>query len=327
MGLAIVVLAAGLGTRYRAGAAGVPGKEHDGRSHAHAPIGTGDVKQLAPLGPAGEALLDYTLYDAEKAGFSDAVIVVAREIVDSMTMHLREIAPPIRVRLVVQNPHAHREATPLGTAHATLVGATGLTTPFAVANADDLYGREALAAVAAHLGASAAGAHARSGGAVVGYAAHATLSATGGVARAVCRVDDHGRLLEVVEHTGVRREGDALVSDTATLDDSTLVSMNLWGFDASFVDLVRPLVDRFVAERGNAIDGAGATVKARELRLPDVVGELVARGDLDVTVLPTTSTWLGVTHSHDAPNVRERLAELAAAGVYPSRTQSHRSPR
>lgn len=326
MGHAIVVLAAGLGTRYRAGAAGVPSKGHDGGSHAPATVGTGDLKQLAPLGPAGEALLDYTLYDAAQAGFSDAVIVVAREIVDSMRTHLSVFAPPIRVRLVVQNADPQRGTAPFGTAHATLVGATGLTTPFAVANADDLYGREAIATVHTYLASVATATRTRPGGAVVGYAAHATVSGAGGVSRAVCRVDEHGRLLEVEEHTGVRRDGDGLVSDTATLDDSTLVSMNLWAFDPAFVGLLRPLVDRFVAGRGEG-GGADTTMKHRELRLPDVVGELVARGALDITVLTTTSAWLGVTHPHDAPDVRARLAELTASGVYPSRVTSHRSPR
>ena len=99
----------------------------------------------------------------------------------------------------------------------------------------------------------------------------------------MCRVDEHGRLLHVEEHTGVRRDGDELVSDSATLDDATLVSMNLWGFDPAFVDLLCPLVDRFIAQRAE-VRGAGATTKYRELRLPDVVGELVARGELDVTV-------------------------------------------
>jgi hypothetical protein len=140
----------------------------------------------------------------------------------------------------------------------------------------------------------------------------------------VCRVDHRGRLLEVEEHTGVRRDGDGLVSDTATLDESTLVSMNLWGFDPAFVDLLRPLVDRFVVGRGDDND---ATVKRRELRLPDVVGELVARRELDITVLTTTSTWLGVTHAHDAANVRAQLAELTETGIYPAHLTSRQSPR
>ena len=94
--------------------------------------------------------------------------------------------------------------------------------------------------------------------------------------------------------------------------------MNLWGFDPSFVELLRPIVARFIEEH-RADD--------RELRLPDVVGELVARGELDVTVLPTTSTWLGVTHPEDAPFARERLAALTADGVYPSRAVGEASPR
>jgi MobA-like NTP transferase domain len=300
MGLAIVVLAAGLGTRY------------------------GGLKQLAPLGPSGEALLDYTLHDAAAAGFSEAVLVVAPEIVSAMTAHLDRFVPPVAVRLVVQDAETPRRATPWGTAHATMVGARGIDGSFAVANADDAYGSDAIATIAAYLRTQDATPHAvtqhpqhgRHTAAVVGYAAGATLAASGGVSRAVCRVDDHGRLLSIIEHTGVRREAGRLVSDMATLDETTLISMNLWGFGPSFVETLRPIVADFVAHHRD---------DDRELRLPDVVGELTAREELDVSVLPTTSTWLGVTYTDDAHLVRERLAELTAAGVYPSFAAEDRS--
>ena len=278
MGLAIVVLAAGLGTRY------------------------GGRKQLAPLGPAGETLFDYTLHDAAAAGFVDAVLVVAPETVGAVTAHLNEFVPPIAVRLVEQRARRGSGTRPWGTAHATIVGGDGMTTPFAVANADDAYGAEAIAALATHLRARAAERGSRFG-AVVGYAAATTLSSRGGVSRAVCRIDERSRLVHIEEHTGVRRAAGRLVSDTATLDETTLVSMNLWGFSPGFLDLLRPIVARFVAEHRD---------DDRELRLPDLVGELVARGDLEVAVLPTTSTWLGVTHPEDASVVRERLAALPA---------------
>ena len=282
MELAIVVLAAGLGTRY------------------------GGLKQLAPLGPAGEALLDYTLHDAGAAGFSNAVLVVAPGIVDAVTAHLHDFVPPIAVRLVEQHAGASPRSRPWGTAFATMVGAAGLTTPFAVANADDAYGSAAIAALAAHLRSRATepGVHF---GAVVGYPASATLSSHGGVSRAICRVDAHGRLVHIEEHTGVRRDDGRLVSDTAALDETTLVSMNLWGFSPGFLNLLEPIVARFVEDH-RADD--------LELRLPDVVGELVARGQLEVAVLPTTSPWLGVTHPEDAPLVRERLAALDVAAHF-----------
>lgn len=292
MGLAIVVLAAGIGTRY------------------------GGRKQLEPLGPAGEIVLDYTLHDAAAAGFSHAVLVVADGMVDAMAAHLDAFAPSITVSLVVQ-PAVR--ATPYGTVHATVVGADGLTEPFAVANADDSYGAEAIAAVAAALRAMKSVPSTRSA-VLVGYAAGATLSPHDGVSRAVCRVDTHGRLLGVEEHTGVRRDATGIVSDTATLDESTLISMNLWGFDPSVVELLQPIVDRFIAQHQDDTIGA-------ELRLPDLVGELVARGEIDVTVIPTTSTWLGVTHPQDAAHVRERLAALTEAGVYPSRSSGTGSTR
>ncbi|HEY5013170.1 MAG TPA: NTP transferase domain-containing protein [Acidimicrobiia bacterium] len=293
MALAIVVLAAGHGTRF------------------------GSLKQLAPLGPAGEALLDYTLYDAAAAGFSRAVLVVAPETVAPTTAHLRDFAPPLPVALVVQPIGDTRRSKPWGTAHATLVGATGLASAFAVANADDAYGAEAIATMASFLGERAPGV-ARHAGAVIGYSAAATLSANGGVSRAVCRVDAQGQLLAIEEHTGVRRAptatGPGIVSDSAVLDETTPVSMNLWGFQPSFVELLRPVVERFVAT---------APADEHELRLPDVVGDLVAGGALRVAVLPTTSTWLGVTYPDDAPAVRQRLVALAAAGVYPT-LASHR---
>ena len=292
MALAIVVLAAGLGTRF------------------------GSLKQLAPLGPAGEALLDYTLYDAAAAGFSRAVLVVAPETVEPTNAHLRDFAPPLPVALVVQSIGDARRSKPWGTAHATLIGASALAGPFAVANADDAYGSEAIATMASFLREPEPG-DVRSSGAVVGYPAGSTLSVNGGVSRAVCRVDEQGLLLAIEEHTGVRRTatstgpatGPSIVSDTGTLHETTAISMNLWGFHPSFVEVLRPVVERFVAT---------APADEHELRLPDVVGDLVAGGTLRVAVLPTTSSWLGVTYPDDAPGVRHRLAALAAAGAYPT---------
>ena len=285
MSLTIVVLAAGRGTRY------------------------GGLKQLAPLGPAGEIVLDYTLHDAATAGFSHAVLVVADGMLDVMADHLDEFVPSLTVELVVQTVV---RAAPLGTTHATIVGAEGLTEPFAVANADDAYGAEALATLGDHLRTMESQPRMPSA-ALVGFAVDATLSPHGGVSRAVCRVDGDRHLLGVEEHTGVRRDAGRLVSDTATLDPTTIVSMNLWGFDLGAVDLFRPVVERFAAEHHD---------DESELRLPDLVGELVARGELDVSVLPTTSPWLGVTYPEDAPHVRQQLAALTNAGVYPSRAIS-----
>ncbi len=282
MGFTIVVLAAGLGTRY------------------------GSLKQLAPLGPRGEALLDYTLFDASRAGFSEAVIVVRQGITAEMDAHFATFVPPLTVRLVAQDAFPPRRATPWGTAHATLVGGADCVTPFAVANADDAYGPEAIAAIARAL---ARARDDRTTAVVAGYAAGTTLSRTGGVSRAVCRVGAGDRLLAIEEHTGVHAEGDALTSDQgARFPRSTLVSMNLWGFDPSFLEPLRGAVDRFVAAH---------TGDDRELRLPDVVGELAVAGTIDATVVPTASTWLGVTHLDDAPAVRDQLAVYAAAGTYP----------
>jgi choline kinase len=290
MTLAIVVLAAGLGTRY------------------------GGRKQLAPFGPSGEIVLDYTLHDAAAAGFTSAVLVVADGMVDAMAAHLDEFAQPLAARIVVQDT---TRATPWGTTHATVVGSRGLTAPFAVANADDVYGAEAIATMATHLRSLGAGRRTASA-AIVGYAASATLSPHGGVSRAVCRVDDRGRLLQIDEHTGVRREAGRIVSDTSVLDESTLISMNLWGFDPAAIALLEPAVEHFTAHQAD---------NDRELRLPDLVGELIAEGSIEVTVVPTRSEWLGITYPEDAPHVRDRLAAITAAGGYPARPVGRGSTR
>jgi aminoglycoside phosphotransferase (APT) family kinase protein len=263
--LAIVVLAAGRGTRF------------------------GGTKQLAALGPDGELMLDYALRDAAAAGFERAVIVASDETADALRSHLG-LTCALPFSVVVQ-------PSPRGTAHAVLVGARGLASSFAVANADDWYGPGAYRRLAEFLlGTDRDTAR----GAVLGYAAGATLSPGGGVSRAVCRVDGRGRLLGIAEHTGMRADDGRVVSDQGVLDAATPVSMNLWGFTPPCVDLLRPVVDAFLAACG---DG--------ELRLPDVVGELVASHGLAVTVLPTVEPWFGVTHAEDAAEVRTRLRDRA----------------
>jgi choline kinase len=260
--LVIVVLAAGRGTRF------------------------GGNKQLAPLGPNGELMLDYALRDAAVAGFTRAVVVASDDTADALRSHLR-LTNALPVDVVVQS-------SPRGTAHAVVVGASGLASPFAVANADDWYGPDAFTRLAAFLRAT------RAAAAVVGYAAGVTLSESGGVSRAVCRVDRRGRLLAIEELTGVHRVDGRIVSDTYPLAETTPVSMNLWGFSSAFVERLRPIVEAFLSE-----------TRTGELRLPDVVGDLVARDALEVTVLPTREPWFGVTHAEDAPVVRARLRERA----------------
>lgn len=265
MGKTMVVLAAGLATRF------------------------GGLKQLAPVGPAGEALMDFTLADSRAAGFDRVVVVVRREIEEEMAAHVARVAravPGLRVDLV-------RQEQPLGSAHALLACREVLDEPFAVANADDYYGAHAVASLRRFLD----GARPHTA-AVVGYRLASTLSAVGGVSRAVCRVREDHTLEAIAEHRDIRRAANAIRSDTDDdLPADAVVSMSLWGFTTTiFVDLG----ERFERFRTRRADD-------REFSLPDVVGDLVAEDRLQVTVLPTDDRWLGITYAEDLPAVRDAI--------------------
>ena len=248
----LVILAAGLGKRY-----------------------AGGIKQLAPVGPRGETLLEYTAFDAARAGFGRAVLVV-RPGIEPPRLRGLEVAVAL-------------QAEPLGTAHAVMAAEREVHGPFAVANADDLYGREAVATMARFLG---------DGGdawAVAGYRLADTLSPEGGVSRAICRTDAEGWLTGIEERRNVTSGGDELVS------------MNLWAFTPALFGILRA---GFAAHR--------AQPNAGEYILPDAVAKVVAARQARVRVLPARSQWIGITHAADRPRVAERVAQLVASGVYPS---------
>ncbi len=267
----VVVLAAGLGTRF------------------------GGLKQLAPVGPSGESLLAYSLHDAAAAGFGRVVLVVRREIHDEVVAHVEHFCSTRDLVAVDQDAFGPSRASPWGTAHAIVACRAAITSPFAVVNADDLYGADALAALADHLRGPAAGPGRAS---LVAYRVAETLSSGGGVSRATIQLAPGGSLTRIEEHTGVRRDGSRIVSDTEELSADALVSMNLWGFDPSVIDDLEPLVTEFT--RAHAGDTA-------ELRLPDAVEMLIEAGAISVTVLPTRSKWIGITFPEDVEPARQAL--------------------
>lgn len=286
--MAIVVLAAGLGTRF------------------------GGLKQLAAVGPGGEALVDYTIHDAAAAGFDRVVLVVRSEIEEQVREHVERFARVRSIVTVRQDDHGPRRAVPWGTAHALLACRSALTTPFAVVNADDLYGAEPLRDLGEYLRSPAFGpGHA----VLVGYRVGSTLSSNGGVSRGVCELAPDGTLRGIVEHTGVHRSAGRIVSDQSTgLPADTPVSMNLWGFDPSVLDDLEPRMEAFYARHA---DGKA------EYRIPDAVGELVERGLLRVSVIPTGARWVGITYPEDLAAVRSDLAGLVAGGTYPESLDTH----
>lgn len=281
----LVVLAAGLGRRF------------------------GGPKQLAPVGPHGELLLDYTAHDARAAGFSPIVLVVRDEIDKVLAAHVARSWPRSLPVIFA------RQAVPAGTADAVLAGRSHLTSSFAVVNADDIYPSTAYAALYAHL-ASTGGAASQH--AVVGFALGASIVGNGPVTRGVCQGDREGRLIDITELV-VRREpkssGNGELSGmtgsgtTVPLEWASTVSMNMWGFRQSMLGHLERAVDR-------AQDSPGA----KEVILPDVVSEfLVGPTNETVVILPEKGNCLGMTHGEDLPQLVKEVGQLVHRGDRPSR--------
>jgi len=273
----------------------------------------GGTKQLAEVGPSGEAVLDYTIADARAAGFGPVVLIVRSEIAELVAAHLARFhTDAADFTLVCQDrePTAPPRPKPWGTGHAVLTAAPHVQGAFAVVNADDFYGRAAIGSLARAL-------HDDGGPGrfhLVGYRLAATLSPRGTVSRGVCSVDDADQLVGVREHTAIARdEGGTIragLPDGPVLADDTLVSMNLWGLDASLFGALTDGFERFVAEH---VEDPGA-----EYLLPEIIAGEVARGAATVRVQPTGTEWLGVTYPGDLEDVRERIGQLVADGTYPS---------
>jgi NDP-sugar pyrophosphorylase family protein len=291
----LVVLAAGLSTRY------------------------GGSKQLEPVGPDGEALLDYAVFDALSAGFGEVVLVVSASNEADLVRRFRDrfgIAVPLRTVVQGTGPLASglrppSRVKPWGTGHAVLCLEGRISGPFAVANADDFYGRSAFRALVSHLtDPERAGEQC-----VVGYRVDATLSDHGGVSRAVLESDDESRLVSIEEVLGLERAGDGTIfGQTAegasrVLTGDERVSMNLWGLTP---DLFGLLDERF----GVFLTRHGEDPRA-EFYLSDAVGALVVSGQLTARVTETDERWLGMTFPEDRGSVRAGIRSLVEAGEYP----------
>jgi CTP:molybdopterin cytidylyltransferase MocA len=277
-GPSLVILAAGLGTRF------------------------GGDKQTVPLGPGGATLMEYTIHDALASGFVRVVVIVRAEMREAMQASLGgwlRGRVPFACAVQARDP---ARAKPWGTAHAVLAAAREVHGPFAVANADDLYGRAAFEAVARELG------RARVGDvpdyALVGFPLRDTLSTAGSVNRGICEVDAAGMLTRIVERTELTR---AAAEREKILDAP--VSMNLWAFT--------PEVFAQLAEGFAAFRTAQAPEGGVEYLLPTAMQQLIDARRARVRVLPATGRWCGVTHAADAPRVREELAARVAHGEYP----------
>lgn len=294
----LYVLAAGMGSRY------------------------GGLKQLDGLGPNGETIMDYSIYDAIRAGFGKVVFVIRKDFEkDFREKILSKYEGHIPVEVVFQSiqdlPEGYEcpadRTKPWGTNHAVLMAKDVIKEPFAVINADDFYGRNAFEVIAKELSKP----RDRKGDyCMVGFRVGNTMTENGSVARGVCTTSDEGLLTSVVERTAISydKEGNIVFTDenseVQTLDPKVPVSMNLWGFTPDYFDYSEREFKKFLDKDIN-------TPKA-EFFIPLCIDALIKNGEATVKVLDTDSRWFGVTYAADRPGVVEKFASLAADGTYPS---------
>ena len=297
----LFLLAAGMGSRY------------------------GGLKQLDGLGPNGETIMDYSIYDAIKAGFGKLVFVIRKDFEqDFREKIISKYEGHIPCELVFQSIDALPEGftcpegrvKPWGTNHAVMMGAPVINEPFAVINCDDFYGSDSYRSMAQFLSSLPEGSKNRY--AMVGFRVGNTLSESGTVSRGICGTDENRMLTSVVERTKIQRmDGEVKYIDdngewTAT-PENTPVSMNFWGFTPDYFAYSADLFVQFLSDPQNM-----ENLKS-EFFIPFVVDKLIAEGTATVEVLDTTSKWFGVTYPEDRPSVVEKIKELVAAGVYPNK--------
>jgi NDP-sugar pyrophosphorylase family protein len=294
----LLVLAAGMGSRY------------------------GGLKQIDPVGPAGETIIDYSIYDALRAGFGKLVFVIRKDI----EQQFREIvgarfekhAP---VEYVFQEldklpPGFSLPAgrtKPWGTTHAILMAENAVKENFAAINADDFYGQQAYKLLAEYL---------QSGSpdyAMVGFILRNTLSKFGTVTRGVCRVDENNYLKSVAELTKIEADGHAAKNtdvngNVTQLSGDEAVSMNFWGFTPALFPQLKTKFDEFLSKSGGE--------QKSECYIPTTVNDLVVAGQAKVKVLRTNDSWFGVTYREDRPQVVESIRQLIARGDYPEKLWS-----
>lgn len=308
-GPSLVVMAAGIGSRY------------------------GGLKQVDPVGPSGEIILDYSVYDAIRAGFNKVVFVIRREIESDFRDTVgRNVEPHIDTAYTFQELSAVPDGftvpperkKPWGTAHAVLCARDDVPGAFAAINADDFYGAGAFAAIGRHLISTSGGTVGASDDApeeysMAGYLLENTLSEHGHVSRGVCEVTPEGFLQGIVERETIRLFPDGVKCEgpegvwTPLPADST-VSMNIWGFGAGFFEHLEAGFSEFLSLNSDS--------PRAECYLPAVVNGLIDDGRARVRVLPTDERWFGITYREDMPTAKDAIRRRIDDGIYPEKLWS-----
>lgn len=290
----LVILAAGMGSRY------------------------GGLKQLDEVGPNGEAIIDYSLFDAIRAGFGKVVFIIRHDFEDAFKERFdSKLKGKIDVEYVFQDltdlpagfsvPEGRQK--PWGTGHAIRSARHAVTTPFAAINADDFYGAEAYSTIAKFLTGDVASGHY----AMVGYRLDRTLSENGSVSRGLCIPDALGNLADIDELTQITSESNGIFyyrdDQKMALKGNEVVSMNFWGFHPSLFDYLEEGFIKFLEAKGNELKS--------EFFIPMFVDELIKANKTTVKILTSDASWFGVTYQEDKPMVKERIQQLIGDGKYP----------
>ena len=295
----LLILAAGMGSRF------------------------GGLKQTEPVGPNGESILEYSLYDAIRAGFDKVVFVIRKSFAKEFKTHIElQLKGKIEVQYIYQEldnlPSGYQlpsgREKPWGTGHAILVAKEVIHEPFAMINADDFYGASAFQEIAKFFkNGINSGTYA-----MVSYPLKNTLSDFGFVSRGVCHTDSEGNLCEITERTKIQKKEDSICyingEKTINLDPNDTVSMNFWGFHPSLFEELEKQFKLFLDKNIN-------TPKA-EFFIPSVIFNMIKSKQINVKVLHANSQWFGVTYPQDKDFVVKQIQKLTEKGIYPEKLWS-----
>ena len=292
----LLVLAAGIGSRY------------------------GGLKQIDPVGPGGETIIDYSIYDAIRAGFGKVVFVIRRDIeADFKAVFGKKFADKVAVDYVYQELDAlpagftvpAGRVKPWGTGHAVLVARQAINEPFVALNADDFYGASSFRTLADYLQTVPQNSTEY---AMVGFILRNTLSEYGTVSRGLCETDSQNYLHHVVELTKIAKKGQQAeylddAGESHPLSGDEIVSMNIWGFTPAIFDALEHQFVEFLRAKGSE--------EKSEMYIPTVVNTLISKGQANVKVLPSQDSWFGVTYQQDRSYVIRSIRALIEQGHYP----------